>query len=90
MGFGEDRIEYVTDRPGHDRRYAIDPTKIVALGWAPEYPRERFEQGLSETIEWYKNNKDWVENLWARKRDEMNKFQEGLSHTKGAQKASNE
>src|SRR5258708_4926917 len=46
MGLGEDRIEYVTDRPGHDRRYAIDATKIMNLGWKPDYPREKFEQGL--------------------------------------------
>lgn len=78
MGFGEDRIEYVTDRPGHDRRYAIDASKIHALGWKPEYTREEFERGLTETIEWYKNNAEWVENIWEKKRNEMNAFQASL------------
>ncbi len=71
----EDMIEYVKDRPGHDRRYAIDATKIKKLGWQPDYPKEKFKQGLKETIEWYLDNKDWVEDLW-KKKDEMNKFQE--------------
>lgn len=75
MGLSEDRIEYIKDRPGHDRRYAIDATKIANLGWQPEYTHEKFEQGLSETIEWYKTNTDWVEQLWEKKRNEMNAFQ---------------
>jgi dTDP-glucose 4,6-dehydratase len=75
MGKGEDMIEYVKDRPGHDLRYSIDATKIKKLGWKPNYPREKFEKGLKETVDWYLNNKDWVENLW-KKSDEMNKFQE--------------
>lgn len=79
MGFGEERIEYIQDRPGHDRRYAIDASKIMALGWTPDYPKEKFEQGLTETIQWYKDNTSWVENIWARKRDEMNKFQDNLT-----------
>lgn len=74
MGKGEDMIEYVKDRPGHDLRYSIDATKIKNLGWEPNYPREKFEEGLKETVDWYLNNKDWVENLW-KKSDEMNKFQ---------------
>jgi dTDP-glucose 4,6-dehydratase len=88
MGFGEDQIEYVTDRPGHDRRYAIDSSKILALGWQPEYTYEKFEQGLTETVEWYKNNKDWVENIRNRKQDEMNKFQEKLERSSEKQKSS--
>jgi len=72
------KIEYVTDRPGHDRRYAIDASKIMALGWKPEYTRAEFTRGLTETVNWYKNNTDWVENLWDKKRAEMNIFQEGL------------
>lgn len=80
MGFGEEKIEFIQDRPGHDRRYAIDATKITSLGWKPDYPREKFEQGLRETIEWYKKNTRWVENLWQKKRGEMNKFQEKLSN----------
>lgn len=74
-GHGPDRISYVTDRPGHDRRYAIDAAKIFALGWEPQYPRERFEEGLKETVEWYKQNTTWVENLWEKKRQELNAFQ---------------
>src|SRR3989339_1276380 len=81
MGFGEDRIEFITDRPGHDRRYAIDASKIMALGWQPIYTRDKFEQGLKETIEWYKNNTEWVENLWQKKKDEMHKFQTGLERS---------
>lgn len=78
MGFGEEKIEFIQDRPGHDRRYAIDASKIIQLGWKPEYPREKFEKGLRETVEWYKLNTAWVEHLWQKKRDEMNKFQEKL------------
>lgn len=51
-------IKFVADRPGHDRRYAIDCSKAEReLGWAPEIP---FEKGLKETIEWYKNHTEWV------------------------------
>jgi dTDP-glucose 4,6-dehydratase len=54
----ESLIEYVTDRPGHDRRYAIDCTKAEReLGWSP---RETFEAGLRETIAWYRANAPWV------------------------------
>lgn len=88
MGFGEDRIEYVTDRPGHDRRYAIDATKILSLGWEPEYTKDKFEKGLRETIEWYKNNTAWVENLWAKKKAEMNSFQEKLARSNRKMKSS--
>ncbi len=57
MGKGEDMVNYVKDRPGHDRRYAIDHSKLAReLGWQPEV---RFEEGLKITIEWYKNNEWW-------------------------------
>jgi dTDP-glucose 4,6-dehydratase len=53
----ENEIEYVKDRLGHDRRYAIDPTKIeTELGWKPEYT---FERGIKETVDWYRNNEAW-------------------------------
>jgi dTDP-glucose 4,6-dehydratase len=51
-------VRFVTDRPGHDRRYAIDATKIrTELGWAP---RETFESGLERTVRWYLDNAAWV------------------------------
>jgi len=54
-------IEFVKDRSGHDRRYAIDATKIDReLGWRPSI---RFEQGLSLTVDWYLNNQDWLQEL---------------------------
>jgi dTDP-glucose 4,6-dehydratase len=57
MGFGEDMIEYVKDRPGHDRRYAVKPYKIMAeLNWRPDYS---FEEGLRQTIDWYMENEEW-------------------------------
>ena len=57
----EELIQYVQDRPGHDRRYAIDNTKITTeLGWRPAYT---FEQGIHETILWYLQNTGWVERV---------------------------
>lgn len=57
MGKDEDAIEFVKDRPGHDRRYAINFSKIKnELGWEPVYP---FEKGIGQTIEWYKTHTDW-------------------------------
>ncbi len=57
MGRGEEMIEYVKDRKGHDLRYAIDFSKIKnELGWEPSIS---FEEGIKETIQWYKNNEDW-------------------------------
>jgi len=56
-----EQITYVTDRPGHDRRYAIDAQKISAeLGWKPQ---ETFESGIRKTVEWYLNNQEWVSNV---------------------------
>ena len=61
LGKPESLIKFVTDRPGHDRRYAIDPTKIeTELGWKPEYT---FDTGIVKTIEWYLNNKEWWEHI---------------------------
>ncbi|NLL57930.1 MAG: dTDP-glucose 4,6-dehydratase [Firmicutes bacterium] len=58
LGKSESLIKFVKDRPGHDRRYAIDNTKIsIQLGWEPKYP---FEEGIRETITWYIHNYDWV------------------------------
>ena len=81
LGKGEESIEFITDRPGHDRKYAIDASKIKALGWAPEYPEARFEDGMWKTVEWYKNNTQWVENVRSKKDKEMNNFQTTLNRT---------
>jgi len=60
-GLEKNTNEYdkVMDRPGHDMRYAIDSTKLQReLNWSPQYTD--FESGLNDTIEWYKNNQDWL------------------------------
>ena len=55
------QITFVADRPGHDRRYAIDASKLRdELGWEPKYD---FERGIAETIDWYLNNQDWVQRV---------------------------
>jgi len=51
-------VRHVTDRPGHDRRYSLDSSKLRALGWKPE---RSFEDGLAETVEWYRSRRDWWE-----------------------------
>lgn len=61
LGKSEDLIRYVTDRPGHDMRYAIDPAKIHnELGWLPA---TKFEDGIKKTIKWYLDNKDWWQHI---------------------------
>lgn len=61
LGKPESLIRYVKDRPGHDRRYAIDPTKIHAeLGWLPE---TTFEEGIQKTIQWYLDHKEWWQHI---------------------------
>ncbi|SNZ04782.1 dTDP-glucose 4,6-dehydratase [Terribacillus aidingensis] len=60
FGKSLDCIEYVKDRKGHDKRYAINPSKISELGWKPNY---QFKDGLKQTIEWYVNNRSWWERL---------------------------
>jgi dTDP-glucose 4,6-dehydratase len=61
LGKPESLIQYVTDRPGHDRRYAIDNTKIRSeLGFEPQYS---IEEGLEKTIEWFKENESWWKNV---------------------------
>ncbi|HIX52146.1 MAG TPA: dTDP-glucose 4,6-dehydratase [Candidatus Lachnoclostridium stercoripullorum] len=57
----ESLIRFVKDRPGHDRRYAIDPTKMeTELGWKPQYV---FDTGMKQTIQWYLDNKEWWEHI---------------------------
>jgi len=71
LGVSKDLIKYVADRPGHDRRYAIDPTKIMTeLGWKPQYT---FETGIVETIQWYIDNQNWWKNI--KSGEYMNYFQ---------------
>ena len=57
----EELITFVTDRPGHDLRYAIDPTKIRdELGWEP---KEDFASGFRKTVKWYLENKEWTDSI---------------------------
>lgn len=61
LGKDESLITYVTDRKGHDLRYAIDPSKIESeLGWKPKY---NFESGIKETIKWYMDNQVWMDDV---------------------------
>ena len=52
----ESLIRHVADRPGHDRRYSLDTAKLESLGWAP---RVSFDEGLAETVAWYRENESW-------------------------------
>lgn len=60
LGKSEELIEFVEDRKGHDRRYAIDPSKLERLGWKPKYT---FDSGIVQTIQWYLDNKEWWNNI---------------------------
>jgi len=61
LGKSNDLIEFVGDRPGHDKRYSIDASKIQKeIGWRPKY---EFDQALKETVEWYEKNQSWWEPL---------------------------
>lgn len=71
LGKSEDLITFVEDRKGHDLRYAIDNSKITSeLGWKPSYT---FEQGIEETIKWYINNTEWIENILSKEYEKDNK-----------------
>jgi len=61
-GRDETAIEYVADRPGHDRRYAVDSSKIRSLGWAPQHT---IEDRLADTVDWYRRRSDWWEPIKA-------------------------
>ncbi|TCI63173.1 dTDP-glucose 4,6-dehydratase [Exiguobacterium sp. SH0S2] len=60
LGKSEELIEFVTDRLGHDKRYAINPAKLEALGWKPTY---NFDTGIAQTIQWYLDNREWWESI---------------------------
>ncbi|MER1956098.1 MAG: dTDP-glucose 4,6-dehydratase [Solibacillus sp.] len=60
LGKSEQLIEFVEDRLGHDKRYAIDPSKIEQLGWKPKFT---FDSGINQTIKWYMDNKAWLEQV---------------------------
>ena len=65
VGTSEKLITYVTDRPGHDFRYAIDSSKInKELGWKPSL---QFEEGIEKTVAWYLENQEWLEKIISRK-----------------------
>ncbi|WIV12032.1 dTDP-glucose 4,6-dehydratase [Proteiniborus sp. MB09-C3] len=73
LGKSDDLIEYVKDRPGHDRRYAIDNSKITKeLGWSPSYT---FEEGMDKTIKWYLDNREWLKEIIS---GEYLKYYEGM------------
>jgi dTDP-glucose 4,6-dehydratase len=57
-GRDESLVRHVTDRPGHDRRYALDTTRLRSLGWVPEHD---FDEALGRTVEWYRERRDWWE-----------------------------
>jgi len=58
LGVEPSLLQHVADRPGHDRRYALDTSRLRGLGWAP---RVRFEEGLRATVDWYREHRDWWE-----------------------------
>lgn len=73
VGKDESLITYVTDRPGHDMRYAIDPEKIKnELGW---YPETLFNEGIQKTIKWYLENEDWWQNILSGEYKEYRRFE---------------
>ena len=77
-GASEHLINYVKDRPGHDLRYAIDATKInTELGWKPSVT---FEEGLSQTIDWYLQNSSWLQNVTSGNYTQYYQTQYGNSH----------
>ena len=64
-GTSDKLITHVTDRAGHDLRYAVDSTKLKEeLGWEPSL---QFEEGIEKTVAWYLNNKEWLEKIISRK-----------------------
>jgi dTDP-glucose 4,6-dehydratase len=72
-------ITFVKDRPGHDRRYAIDASKINKdLGWTPSVT---FEEGLAQTIDWYLQNKEWLQHVTSGEYQKYYQEQYSISHS---------
>lgn len=67
LGAAEHLLTFVTDRPGHDRRYALDGARLAQLGWAP---RVAFPEGLRATVRWYQEHADWWRPLKERLRED--------------------
>ncbi len=68
LGLSDSKMQFVEDRPGHDRRYALDTTKIrQELGWTPQHS---FEDAIALTLKWYQENTQWIENVLARQQRE--------------------
>jgi dTDP-glucose 4,6-dehydratase len=63
LGKSKDLVTYVPDRPGHDYRYSVDPSKAEALGWQRQW---NFQNGLEQTVEWYCQHKDWWQQVKAK------------------------
>lgn len=57
-GADPELVRHVDDRPGHDRRYSVDSSRIRALGWSP---KQAFDDGLAQTVAWYQERRDWWE-----------------------------
>lgn len=68
LGKSEDLIEFVKDRPGHDRRYSLNCSKVKKLGWKP---KTKFTEGIQRTVRWYQNNRQW----WERIKEKQKEFQ---------------
>lgn len=84
MGKNEDSLEYVKDRPAHDRRYAVDWTKInKELGWKP---RHGFEQGIKDTVDWYLSNKEWWQSIRSGEYQKYYELQYGSSSSSRAKR----
>ncbi|MFA4844679.1 MAG: dTDP-glucose 4,6-dehydratase [Candidatus Margulisiibacteriota bacterium] len=66
LGLPESTIEYVKDRPGHDRRYSVDCSKVKKLGW---HPRTGFADGLTRTVNWYKDNQSWWQKIKTKQKE---------------------
>jgi len=85
LGKSRSLIRFVQDRPGHDRRYSIDCSRLRALGWAPQVP---FEEGLTQTVEWYRTHEDWWRKIKSGEFKEFYRRQYGARLEKGTSCAS--